>query len=173
VDGHHGEVIAEEAAVAPATVYAVFGTKRAVLSALIDEAVASVLPDPGLPGAWPEVVGHPDQRERARRLVTLMSATLPRVEPFERVVREGARADDEIAGLARDLLDWRRGATTWNVEVLAGEDGLLTSSTCSAGSSPTRHRPRGAAPAAPPRSLHDRLRPRPDVAPCWEGPVRP
>jgi hypothetical protein len=32
-----------------------------------------------------------------------MSASLPVVDPFERVVREGARTDEEIAGLARDL----------------------------------------------------------------------
>jgi AcrR family transcriptional regulator len=118
------KVIAEEAAVAPATVYAVFGTKRAVLSALIDEALASALPDPQPPDVWPEIVGHPDQRERARRLVILLSAALPRVEPFERVVREGARADEEIAGLARDLLRWRRASVVRIVDVLAGEDGL-------------------------------------------------
>jgi AcrR family transcriptional regulator len=118
------KVIAEEAAVAPATVYAVFGTKRAVLSALIDEALASALPDPQPPDVWPEIVGHPDQRERARRLVTLLSAALPRVEPLERVVREGARADEEIAGLARDLLRWRRASVVRIVDLLAGEDGL-------------------------------------------------
>jgi AcrR family transcriptional regulator len=118
------KVIAEEAAVAPATVYAVFGTKRAVLSALIDEALASVFPDRQPPDVWPEIVGHPDQRERARRLVILLSAALPRVEPFERLVREGARADEEIAGLARDLLRWRRASVVRIVDVLAGEDGL-------------------------------------------------
>ncbi|MDT5083585.1 MAG: hypothetical protein QOJ61_628, partial [Mycobacterium sp.] len=118
------KVIAEEAAVAPATVYAVFGTKRAVLSALIDEALASVIPDPEDPDSWSEIIGHPDQRERARRLVILLSAALPRVEPFERLVREGARADEEIAGLARDLLRWRRASVVRIVDVLAGDDGL-------------------------------------------------
>src|ERR1700716_3325004 len=38
------KVIADAASVAPATVYAVFGTKRAVLTVLIDEALASALP---------------------------------------------------------------------------------------------------------------------------------
>jgi AcrR family transcriptional regulator len=118
------KVISDAASVAPATVYAVFGTKRALLSALIDEALASALPDPQPPDVWPEIVGHPDQRERARRLVTVLSAALPRVEPFERVVREGARADEEIAGLARDLLRWRRAHVVRIVDVLAGEDGL-------------------------------------------------
>jgi hypothetical protein len=46
------------------------------------------------------------------------------VEPFERLVREGARADEEIAGLARDLLRWRRANVVRIVDVLAGEDGL-------------------------------------------------
>ncbi|WP_330256879.1 TetR/AcrR family transcriptional regulator [Nocardia sp. NBC_00565] len=118
------KLIAAAAAVAPATVYAVFGTKRAVLSALIDEAMASALPDPEHPEAWPDIAGHPDQRQRVRRLVTLLSVSLPRVEPFERVVREGARADEEIAGLARDLLEWRRATAVRVVDVLAGQDGL-------------------------------------------------
>ena len=118
------KVIADAAAVAPATVYTVFGTKRAVLSALIDESLAAALPDPEHLDGWPEIAGHPDQRERARRLVRTMSAALPLVDPFERVVREGARADEEIAGLARDLLEWRRGMATRIVDVLAGADGL-------------------------------------------------
>jgi AcrR family transcriptional regulator len=116
--------IAGAAAVAPATVYAVFGTKRAMLSALIDEAIASALPDPGHPDAWPEMVRHPDQQERARRLVAWMSAALPRVAPLERVVGEGAGADEEIASLARDLLQWRRATAARIVDVLAGEEGL-------------------------------------------------
>jgi AcrR family transcriptional regulator len=116
--------IAGAAAVAPATVYAVFGTKRAMLSALIDEAIASALPDPSHPDAWPEMVRHPDQQERARRLVALMSAALPRVAPLERVVGEGAGGDEEIASLARDLLQWRRATAARIVDVLAGEEGL-------------------------------------------------
>jgi AcrR family transcriptional regulator len=112
------KVIADAAAVAPATVYAVFGTKRAMLSALIDEALAEH------PDAWPDIVAHPDQRERARRLVSLMTASLLGVGPFERVVREGARADEEIAALARDLLNWRRAGAARVVDLLAGQDGL-------------------------------------------------
>jgi AcrR family transcriptional regulator len=118
------KLIADAAAVAPATVYAVFGTKRAVLSALIDEAMASALPDPEHPDAWPDIAGHPDQGQRVRRLVTLLSVSLPRVEPFERVVREGARADEEIASLAGDLLEWRRASAVRVVDILAGQDGL-------------------------------------------------
>jgi AcrR family transcriptional regulator len=118
------KVIADAAAVAPATVYAVFGTKRAVLSALIDEAIAGVIPEPEDPDVWSAIIGHPDPRQRVRRLVPLLAAALPRVEPFERVVREGARADEEIAGLARDLLQWRRANAMRIVDVLAGQDGL-------------------------------------------------
>jgi AcrR family transcriptional regulator len=118
------KVIADAAAVAPATVYAVFGTKRAVLSALIDEAIAGVIPELEDPDGWSAIIGHPDPRQRARRLVPLLAAALPRVEPFERVVREGARADEEIAGLARDLLQWRRANAMRIVDVLAGQDGL-------------------------------------------------
>ena len=116
------KAIADAAAVAPATVYTVFGTKRAVLSALIDEALATAVP--GHLDDWPEIVGNRDQRERARRLVKMLSTALPVVDPFERVVREGARADEEIAGLARDVFEWRRGMATRIVDVLAGADGL-------------------------------------------------
>jgi AcrR family transcriptional regulator len=118
------KAIADAAAVAPATVYTVFGTKRAVLSALIDESLATAVPDPEHADDWPEIIGHPDQRERARRLVKMLSTALPVVDPFERVVRESARADEEIAGLARDLLEWRRATATRIVDVLAGADGL-------------------------------------------------
>ena len=118
------KLIAAAAAVAPATVYAVFGTKRAILSALIDEAIVSALPDPNRPDEWPDVLRHTDQRDRARRLVARISTALPRVAPLERVVREGAGADEEIAGLARDLMKWRRGGAARMVDVLAGEEGL-------------------------------------------------
>jgi AcrR family transcriptional regulator len=118
------KVIADSAAVAPATVYAVFGTKRAVLSALIDEAIATALPDPDHPATWLDTIRHLSRRERARRVVAVVSQALPRVAPLERVVREGAGADEEIAGLARDLLEWRRASTAGMVDVLAGEEGL-------------------------------------------------
>ena len=61
------KVIADAAAVAPATVYAVFGTKRAVLSALIDEAMAGVIPELEDPDGWSAIIGHPDQRQRVRQ----------------------------------------------------------------------------------------------------------
>jgi AcrR family transcriptional regulator len=118
------KVIAAAAAVSPATVYGVFGSKRAVLLVLINEALASALSDPDHPDAWPEILRHLDQSERARRLAAPMSAALQRVAPFERVVREGGGTDEEIAGLARDLLDWRRATVDRVVDVLAGEDGL-------------------------------------------------
>jgi AcrR family transcriptional regulator len=118
------KLIASAAAVAPATVYAVFGTKRAILSALIDEAIAGALPDPGHPDEWPDRARHPDQRERTRRLVAMMFAALSRVAPLERVVGEGAGSDEEIAGLARDLLEWRRAGAARMVDIVAGDDGL-------------------------------------------------
>lgn len=118
--------IADEAEVAPATVYAVFGTKRALLSALMDEALTGVA-DPNLDW-WREAIEHdPDQAERARQLVALLARMIPRVAPYERLVREAARADEEIAGLACDLLRWRRAASAVVVKTLAGEEGLSVS----------------------------------------------
>jgi AcrR family transcriptional regulator len=120
------KAVADGAAVAPTTVYAVFGSKRALLSALIDESITGFA-ETGDPDWWSEAIRHPDQAERARRLVALLSGFLPRVAPFERVVREAAGADEEVAGLARDLLEWRRAATAHLVETLAGGEGLTVS----------------------------------------------
>jgi AcrR family transcriptional regulator len=119
------KAVADEAAVAPTTVYAVFGSKRAVLSALIDEALTG-LAEPGNPN-WGDAICHPDQSERARRLVELICRYQPRVAPLERVVREAAGADEEVAGLSRDLLEWRRSAFAAVVERLAGKEGLSLS----------------------------------------------
>jgi AcrR family transcriptional regulator len=113
------KVIADAAAVAPATIYTVFGTKRALLAALINEALATALPE-----TWPEIVDHTDQHERVRQLARTMSAAVPLGEPFERMVREAARSDEEIAGLAHDLLEWRRARVIRIVDALAGKDGL-------------------------------------------------
>jgi hypothetical protein len=44
-------------------------------------------------------------------------------EPSEGAPRATARADEEIAGLARDLLEWRRARAIRIVDVLAGENG--------------------------------------------------
>lgn len=118
------KAIAEAAGVAVPTVYAIFGSKRAVLSALIDEALRGDHSAADLQDWWVESLRHPDQPERARRLVAMVSVAFPRVAPFERVVREAAGADEEIASLARDLLTWRRATTARLVDVLAGEDGL-------------------------------------------------
>lgn len=117
------KAIADEAAVAPTTVYAVFGSKRALLSALIDEALTD-LAEPDDPDWWADAIRHPDQGERARRLVQLICGFLPRVAPLERVVREATGADEEVASLARDLLEWRRAAVAAVAETLAGEEGL-------------------------------------------------
>ncbi|MGH8991088.1 MAG: TetR/AcrR family transcriptional regulator [Acidimicrobiia bacterium] len=118
--------IADEASVAPTTVYAVFGSKRALISALIDEALTG-LAEPDNLDWWADAIRHPDQGERARRLVQLICGFLPRVAPLERVVREAAGADGEVASLARDLLQWRQAAVAAVVKTLAGEEGLSLS----------------------------------------------
>jgi AcrR family transcriptional regulator len=120
------KTVADEAAVAPTTVYAVFGSKRALLSALIDEALTG-LSEPGDPDWWRKAIRHPDQAERGRRLVALMCGFLPRLAPLERVVQEAAGADEEVAGLRRDLLEWRRAAIGQLMESLTGREGLSLS----------------------------------------------
>jgi AcrR family transcriptional regulator len=68
------KAVADEASVAPTTVYAVFGSKRALLSALIDEALTG-LAEPGNHD-WGDAIRHPDQSERARRGPRLVSAAV-------------------------------------------------------------------------------------------------
>jgi hypothetical protein len=119
--------------VAPATVHAVSGTKRAVLSTLIDEALASALPDASHLDAWSEII--PSSRsEGACPATGRPGVGGPSAGGAIRARgAEGAGAGEDIAGLARDLLDWRRATAARMVAVLAGEDGLrpgLTQEPC-------------------------------------------
>ena len=109
--------IAESADVSPETVYAVFGSKRDVLRAVVERAAAGVVGGDVVRDEWlAHVRAEPDQR---RRLALMSDATrdvLRRVAPIDELVRSVAASDPEIAEL-QDELERRRLA---EVRVLVG-----------------------------------------------------
>lgn len=109
--------IADRAEVSPETVYAVFGTKRALLAQLLDAAIA------GGEGAMPvmdqpwveEIRREPEPGRRLRLLARHGAAILERRAAVDEVVRGAAAADPEVAAL------WRRA----RAERFAGQRELL------------------------------------------------
>lgn len=99
------DAIASEAAVSPETIYAVFGTKRAVLSELIDVSIAGDGDAPPiLEQAWvQEMRAESDPRRRLTILAKNGRAILERRAPIDEVIRGAANADAAIAEL------WERG----------------------------------------------------------------
>lgn len=93
--GYHATslgLIASEAGVAVQTIYNSVGSKRAVLSAVLDLAAAA---EPAL------VVSEPDPGRIIARLVEFWRDSLPRTAGVLRVAREAASADPETAALDR------------------------------------------------------------------------
>lgn len=99
------DAIAGRATVSPETVYAVFGTKRALLSELVDVSIAGdENAAPILKQGWvQEMRDDPDPRRRLAILVRNGLAILERRAPVDEVVRGAAAADPDIAAL------WQRG----------------------------------------------------------------
>lgn len=103
--GYTGTTIAEiarEAGVASQTVYFVFGSKAAVLSAVMDaEIVGDFAPVPLLDRPQVKALARiTDPLRRMERIVALTCQITQRVAPVYEIVRSGA-ADQEV----RDLLD--------------------------------------------------------------------
>ncbi len=93
--------IADRAAVSPETVYGTFGTKRALLSSVLD--VAIVGDDAAVPlleRAWVrEMREEPDARRRLSILARNGRLILERTAPIHDVLRSAAAGDPEIASL--------------------------------------------------------------------------
>ena len=98
------EAIAARANVAPETVYAVFGTKRSLLSELVDVSIAGGDEAPPiLDHDWVQQIrDEPDPHRRLRLLASHGRSILERRAAVDEVVRGAASADPEIASL-RDL----------------------------------------------------------------------
>ncbi len=99
------DVIATRADVSPETVYSTFGTKRALLSELVDVSIAGGDDAPPIfEQPWvQEMREEPDPRRRLRILAGNGRSILERRAAVDEVVRGAAAADPEIATL------WERG----------------------------------------------------------------
>ena len=111
------DAMAARADVSPETVYATFGTKRAVLSELVDISIAGGDEARAiLDQAWvQELRAERDPRHRLRILANNGSAILDRRAAVDEVVRGAAAAEPDIAEL------WARG----KAQRLAGQRSLL------------------------------------------------
>ncbi len=96
--------IAAEAEVSPETVYAVFGTKRELLNAVVQAAATGVAEGGAVVEAelLDRVRAQPGQRRRFEMLAEATHDTLRRVGPLDEVVRAAAVADPEIAALRQE-----------------------------------------------------------------------
>ena len=108
--------IADEAGVATDTVYAVFGSKGRVLTALIDLRLTD-----GAPGMTnvlerPEFAAIRDERDQRTQIAMYARAsreTLSRVGPVFKLMRTAADVDEEMAAIYREMQGYRlRNATT-------------------------------------------------------------
>ena len=110
------EAIATRAQVSPETVYATFGTKRALLAELVGRSISGDDAAPVREQAWVQAMREePVVRRRLRILASNGRTILERRAALDDVVRGAASADPEIMAL------WERG----KAERLAGQRELL------------------------------------------------
>jgi AcrR family transcriptional regulator len=94
--------IAAEAGVAVQTIYNAVGSKRELLSRVLDFAAAGEgAPVPVSQFMRERAESEPDPRRIIAQLVEFWRGALPRTAPVFRIIREAAAADPEIAVLER------------------------------------------------------------------------
>jgi AcrR family transcriptional regulator len=94
--------IASEAGVAVQTIYNAVGSKRDLLSRVLDFAAAGERSPVPVPQFMREQAdSEPDPREIIAQIVEFWRGALPRTAPVFRIIREAAAADPEIAALER------------------------------------------------------------------------
>lgn len=120
------EAIAGMAEVAPETVYASFGSKKAVLSRLIatsvlgDEGPGSLLDRPGPR----EVRREPDPGRKVVLFARDIRQIMARVSPLFEIMRTAARSEPDIAALLAQTLAERMQGMRHFVDALAGAAAL-------------------------------------------------
>jgi len=103
------EAIAQEAGVAPETIYAVFGNKRTILARLIDVSVGGDderIPLLKRPGPQSVLQEH-DLRQQLQMFAEDISTILERVSPIFEIMRLAAKTEQDIADLLQNLLEER------------------------------------------------------------------
>lgn len=103
------EAIAQEAGVAPETVYAAFGNKRAILAKLIDVSlVGDDRPIPLFDREGPQaVVRETDQRRQIELFVDDIYEIMSRMAPLFDLMRVAAKTEPDIAAMFQNMLDGR------------------------------------------------------------------
>jgi TetR/AcrR family transcriptional regulator, regulator of autoinduction and epiphytic fitness len=103
------EAIAQEAGVAVETIYASFGSKRAILSKLIDVSiVGDDQPIPLLQRQGPQTVLHETDRHRQIELfVNDIYEIMRRVAPIFDIMRVAAKTEPDISEMFRNILNAR------------------------------------------------------------------
>ena len=127
------EAIASAAGVAAETVYAGFGSKRAVLQRLV--AVSVVGDEEAIPMVdrpiVQEMIREPDQRRQIRLQAKMSREVGERLGPIWRVMRAAEQGDPEIESMVKDGNRGRLGGMSQFAAVLASKgplrDGLATS----------------------------------------------
>jgi AcrR family transcriptional regulator len=117
--------IASEAGVAVQTIYNAVGSKRDLLSRVLDFAAAgerSPVPVPQFMREQAE--SEPDPRRIIAQLVEFWRGALPRAAPVFRIIREAAAADPEIAALERSRAAQRLHNYRQAAQLLAERDAL-------------------------------------------------
>jgi AcrR family transcriptional regulator len=117
--------IAAEAGVAVQTIYNAVGSKRELLSRVLDFAAAGERAPVPVPRFMREQAeSEPDPRRMIAQLVEFWRGALPRTAPVFRVVREAAAADPEIAVLERRRAAQRLGNYRHAAQLLADRGAL-------------------------------------------------
>jgi AcrR family transcriptional regulator len=126
--GYHATSIAQiaaEAGVAVQTIYNSIGSKREVLSRVLDYAAAGPrAPAPVAQFMRAQAEREADPRRIIEQLVEFWRGALPRTAPVFRVIREAASIDLEVAALERDRARQRLGNYETAAKLLADRDGL-------------------------------------------------
>lgn len=116
------DAIAQDAGVAVPTVYAAFGTKRAILAALADAAIFGTDP-PGTPATerswYRELANEPDAERALYRWGAYLCEVNARVAPIQRVVQTAAASDPLMAELWQRLKDQRLAGQSAAAHLLA------------------------------------------------------
>jgi len=103
------EAIAQEAGVAPETVYAAFGNKRAVLAKLTEVSlVGDDRPIPLFDREGPQaVLRETDQRRQIEMFVDDIYGIMSRMAPLFDLMRVAAKTEPDIAAMFQNMLDGR------------------------------------------------------------------
>jgi AcrR family transcriptional regulator len=117
--------IASEAGVAVQTIYNAVGSKRDLLSRMLDATAAgerSAVPVPQFMREQAE--REPDPRRIVAQLVEFWRGALARTAPVFRIIREAAASDPEIAALERSRTGQRLHNYRQAAQLLADRDAL-------------------------------------------------